>query len=269
MPGLSRRAFLRRSAIASAAWPPGWPLSAAGQEPRSGLAKCVAMDSLNHGGDVEDLRVNGNLDRLRALGTRWVRLWIRWDKAQPYPPGLVPMGDLDSRANDLPVCGSGCGYGYIQALDQQIALARAAGLNVILTTWNFPRWANGTAGAPADWAREDRGGPDTPIERLKPMEWRVPLGELGPPGYYGRWLAWLMDRYAIHGRGLTLEIVNEPNGQLWPQQATEPQRGSVRPGSAFDGGARNPDDGDGAGAERGARSSHRACRSRALGPRAG
>ena len=222
MPGLSRRAFLTRSAIAGGAVAGragrGWPPARA---PRSRLAKCVAMDSLNHGGDVEDLRVNGNLDQLRALGTRWVRLWIRWDKAQLFPPALVPMSDLDGPANDLAVCGSGCGYGYIQAIDEQIALARAAGLNVILTTWNFPRWANGTAGVPADWAREDRGGPDTPVERLKPMEWRVPLGELGPPGYYGQWLGWLMDRYAIHGRGFTLEIVNEPNGQLWPQQTTE------------------------------------------------
>src|ERR671923_1005564 len=27
-----------------------------------------------------------------------------------------------------------------------------------------------------------------------------------------------MDRYGGYGRGLVLEIMNEPNGQLWPQQ---------------------------------------------------
>ena len=229
MPGLSRRTFLTRSAIAGGAVAAGLPRVAVGQTPRA-LAKCVAMDSLNHGGDVEDLRVNGNLDRLRALGTRWVRLWIRWDKAQLFPPSLVPMSDLDGPANDLSVCGSGCGYGYIQAMDEQIALARAAGLNVILTTWHFPRWANGTAGMPADSAREDRGGPDTPVERLKPLEWRVPVGELGPRGYYGQWLGWLMDRYAIHGRGFTLEIANEPNRQLWPQQTPSPSADPFGPG---------------------------------------
>ena len=100
MPGLSRRTFLTRSAIAGGAVAAGLPRVAVGQTPRA-LAKCVAMDSLNHGGDVEDLRVNGNLDRLRALGTRWVRLWIRWDKAQLFPPSLVPMSDLDGPANDL------------------------------------------------------------------------------------------------------------------------------------------------------------------------
>ena len=265
MPGLSRRTFLTRSAIAGGAVAAGLPRVAVGQTPRA-LAKCVAMDSLNHGGDVEDLRVNGNLDRLRALGTRWVRLWIRWDKAQLFPPSLVPMSDLDGPANDLPVCGSGCGYGYIQAIDEQIALARAAGLNVILTTWHFPRWANGTAGMPADSAREDRGGPDTPVERLKPLEWRVPVGELGPRGYYGQWLGWLMDRYAIHGRGFTLEIVNEPNRQLWPQQTPESQRGSLRPRAPPDGCSGDRDDGDRAEAERGARSPRRACRPRALRP---
>jgi hypothetical protein len=177
------------------------------------------MDSLNHGGDVEDLRVNGNLEKLLALGTRWVRIWIRWDKAQLYPPAFVPLSDLDGSLNDVAGCGPGCGFRYIQAIDAQIALARAAGLNVILTSWFFPRWANGTADKPADWGRQDRGSASTPPDRLKPLEWRIPTGELGQEGHYGRWLAWLMDRYAGHGRGLVLEIMNEPNGQLWPQQA--------------------------------------------------
>ena len=229
MPGLSRRTFLQRSALAGGAVAAGWPQVAAAQSPGR-LAKCVAMDSLNHGGDVEDLRVNGNLDKLRALGTRWVRMWIRWDKAQLYPPSLVPMGDLDGPANDAPECGPGCGYRYIQSIDEQIDLARAAGLNVILTSWVFPRWANGTAGVPPDWAREDRGGPNTPLERLKPLEWRVPIDQLAPTGYYGRWLGWLMDRYARHGRGFTLEIVNEPNGHLWPQQGPSRSADPYGPG---------------------------------------
>ena len=229
MPGLSRRTFLRRSAIATGAAAAGWPRVAAA-ESRGRLSKCVAMDSLNHGGDVEDLRVNGNLDKLRALGTRWVRLWIRWDKAQLYPPGLVPMTDLDGRANDAPGCGPGCGYRYIESIDEQIALARAAGLNVILTSWVFPRWANGTAGVPPDWARQDRGGPDTPLERLKPVEWRVPIGQLGPDGYYGQWLAWLMDRYAGHGpRAHPRDRQRAERPSLAPA-GSQQERRSLRPG---------------------------------------
>jgi hypothetical protein len=214
---LTRRALIQRSAAAALVGSAGWPAGAAAA---AGLGKCVAMDSLNHGGDVEDLRVNGNLEKLLALGTSWVRIWIRWDKVQLLPPAFVPMNDLDGPLNDAPECGPGCGFRYIQAIDEQIALARAAGLNVILTTWFFPRWANGTADKPPDWAREDRGTATDPVERLKPLGWRIPIGELGPESHYGRWLGWLIDRYAGHGRGLTLEIMNEPNGQLWPQQAS-------------------------------------------------
>jgi hypothetical protein len=214
--GLTRRAFVQRSAAASVlAATAAWPSSA---EAAVGLRKCVAMDSLNNGGDVEDLRVNGNLEKLLALGTRWVRIWIRWDKAQLYPSTFVPMTELDGPLNDAVICGSGCGFRYIQAIDEQIALARAAGLNVILTSWFFPRWANDTADKSADWAREDRGSATTPIDRLKPLEWRIPMGQLGTTGHYGRWLGWLLDRYGGYGPGLMLEIMNEPNGQLWPQQ---------------------------------------------------
>jgi hypothetical protein len=225
---LTRRAFVRRSAAAAAALGTvGWPPPAAAA---AGLSKCVAMDSLNHGGDTEDLRVNGNLAKLMALGTRWVRIWIRWDKAQPFPPVFVPTTDLDGPLNDLPECGPGCGFRYIQAIDEQIALARAAGLSVILTTWFFPRWANGTADKPADWAREDRGSATDPVERLKPLEWRIPTGQLGETGHYGRWLGWLIDRYRAYGRNLVLEVVNEPNGQLWPQQAPSPTGDPYAPG---------------------------------------
>jgi hypothetical protein len=225
---LSRRAFIKRSTAAAVAiGSAGWPSVAAAE---AGLRKSVAMDSLNHGGDVEDLRVNGNLEKLLALGTRWVRIWIRWDKAQLFPPAFVPLADLDGPLNDAAGCGSGCGFRYIEAIDAQIALARAAGLSVILTTWFFPRWANDTADKAADWAREDRGSATTPVERLKPLEWRIPIGQLGETGHYGRWLGWLMDRYRAYGHSLVLEIMNEPNGQLWPQQAPSPTADPHRPG---------------------------------------
>ena len=183
------------------------------------LRKVVSMGSINHAGDGEDLTAHGNLAAVQATGARWVRLWIRWDKAQLYPPGFVPTSALDSPLNDYPSCGTGCGFRYIEAMDAQVAAARAAGLNVVLATWHYPRWSNGTARVPADWAREDRGEATDPVERLKPLEWRLPLGQLGPQQHYGRWLDWLLGRYGRYGRGLALEIMNEPNHQLWPQQA--------------------------------------------------
>jgi hypothetical protein len=200
-----------------------------GAEP--GLRKAVSMGSINHGGDWEDLTMHGNLDMVGQTGARWVRIWVRWDKAQLFPPTWLPWSRLDGGANDLPGCGTGCGFRYIQAIDAQIAAARAAGLNVVVVTWHFPRWANGTEGRPADWARHDRGFASTPVERLKPMEHRVPIGQLATTGYYGRWIDWLIGRYGRYGRSLALEIMNEPNHQLWPQQGPSTTTDPYGPGS--------------------------------------
>jgi Cellulase (glycosyl hydrolase family 5) len=195
-----------------------------------GLRKALSMGSINHGGDYEDLTAHGNLDTVRQTGARWVRIWVRWDKAQLFPPSVLSMSRLDTTSNDLPVCGTGCGFRYIRAVDAQIAAARAAGLNVVLVTWHFPRWANGTEGLPADWARQDRGSAATPVERLKPMEFRIPVGQLGRTAYYGRWIDWLIGRYSRYGRRLALEVMNEPNHQLWPQQGPSTTADPYGPG---------------------------------------
>jgi hypothetical protein len=221
MPPLTRRAFAKHSAlVAGLGWTTGWwDWDCGRRTPRAvaGMRKCVSMGSINHGGDFEDLTVHGNLDTVRQTGAGWVRIWIRWDKAQPIPPSQLSPSALATPANDLPECGTGCGFRYIHAIDSQIAQARAAGLGVVLATWHFPRWANGTEGKPAEWAREDRGSAATPVERLKAMEYRIPLGQLAPDGHYGRWIDWLVSRYAGYGHRLVLEIMNEPNHQLWPQ----------------------------------------------------
>jgi Cellulase (glycosyl hydrolase family 5) len=222
MPPITRRELARNSALAAglvgtSGWL-GWDCG--GEEPSTAarLAKCVSMGSMNNGGDPQDLTAHGNLDLVLETGAPWVRIWIRWDKAQPLPPARVPLSVLGEPANDLPECGTGCGFRYIQSIDAQVAQARAAGLRVILTTWHFPRWANGTEGVPDDWAREDRGWARTPVAQLKAMEYRVPVGQLGPDGHYGRWIDWLVRRYGEHGEDLVLELMNEPNHQLWPQQ---------------------------------------------------
>jgi hypothetical protein len=204
------------------------PVAPASGEPD--LRKAVSMTSISHGGDPDDLTAYGNLGLVKQTGARWVRLWIRWDKAQPLPPAWVPWSRLASATNDLPGCGTGCGYRYIASLDAQIAAARAAGLNVILVSWHFPRWANGTAGKPADWASEDRAPAGTPVEGFKPMEMRLPVGQLSTDGYYGRWIDWLVGRYAAYGHNLALEIMNEPNLQMWPQEGPSTTGDPFAPG---------------------------------------
>jgi Cellulase (glycosyl hydrolase family 5) len=223
-----RLALILALVVAACVAATGVAASQARAEP--GLRKAISMGSINHGGDWEDLTLHGNLDVVRQTDARWVRIWVRWDKAQPVPPTWLPWSQLDSTVNDLPGCGTGCGYRYIRAIDAQIAAARAAGLRVVLVTWHFPLWSNGTEGLPADWARQDRGSAATPVERLKPMEYRIPAGELGTNGFYGRWIDWLIGRYSRYGRNLALEVMNEPNHQLWPQQAPSTTADPYGPG---------------------------------------
>ncbi|MGH2780169.1 MAG: cellulase family glycosylhydrolase [Thermoleophilaceae bacterium] len=212
MAHMTRRTFVQGALVAGLGGGAGRPLLGCGstEAKAAGLRKCISMGSINHGGDPQDLTAYDNLARVRETGARWVRIWIRWDKAQPLPATQLPTSALGDPANDLPECGPGCGVRYLQAVDAQVDGARAAGLNVILATWQFPRWANGTEGLPAE-----AGG--------KGMEYRVPIGQLGPEGHYGRWIDWLIGRYAHHGRRLVLEIMNEPNHQLWPQEGIAAQ----------------------------------------------
>lgn len=124
--------------------------------------------------------------------------WIRWDQAEPT------QGSYDNA--------------YFALIDEQVLGARARGLRVVLVTWHFPRWSNGTVGlTDADYAGDDRRNPSG---SLKPFEQRAPWDQLGVGGAWGRWINALMSRYKGYG-GIALEVMNEPNLQMWPQQATD------------------------------------------------
>jgi hypothetical protein len=142
---------------------------------------------------------------LLATGTRWVRLWADWPSLQPEP--FLP-----------PSFGSGAWR--LDALDRQIARANGDGVRVILTSYRFPPWANGTAGLipPADavYEQPDRvpafgytGTPKDLLFRLTP--------DVGPGSAWARWIEFLIARYG--GRIAALELVNEPNSQVWPLRA--------------------------------------------------
>ena len=94
-------------------------------------------------GSAQDLRYGKNRAWLRDTGTRWVRLWADWPTLEPA------AGRLDATK--------------LQALDAQIAAARADGLKVILTIYRFPTWANGTAALTADQLTLDDSDPQPAV----------------------------------------------------------------------------------------------------------
>jgi hypothetical protein len=146
--------------------------------------------------------------------TPWVRMWADWPVLQP---------DADTPPD------RGRGAQALARLDDGIARARADGLRVILTAWRFPRWANGSAalGAAEPTHRlEDRIDRDADPARRKDLTFKLPR-DLSPSSDWARWIDFLLTRYG--GRGPrsvdALELLNEPNLQLWPQRAPSPDAG--------------------------------------------
>jgi hypothetical protein len=170
------------------------------------LRRCIVLGPAGviHPESPQDYRTGSNRFWLKDTRTRWVRLWADWPSLMPAPDQLDPA--------------------ITGALDAQIARARADRMRIILTTYRFPRWANGTAAmTPAQLAatmadRRSSGQPDT---RAKSLEFRYP-DDLSPTGPFGRFLRLLIERYgrpsAASAPVDVLEVCNEPNLQWWPQQ---------------------------------------------------
>jgi hypothetical protein len=176
-----------------------------------------------------------------ATGTRYVRMWVPWFQIQQFadPPGQ----------------GANSGSAWrIAFLDDEIAQANADGVRVILVSWGFPQWTNGTSGYPLDTPADynygvvgtGAGTPDSstsyigPWDRMSQTDWnnwrnfgvppvsrssllfKFPVDQ-GTTGPWGGWIRWLIDRYRGNNprgaRIFGLEILNEANGfMLWPQQ---------------------------------------------------
>jgi hypothetical protein len=81
-----------------------------------------------------------------ATNTPYVRFWVDWLQLAPNRP---PNGIFANPAIDTstPLPQGGTVAQYVQAMDNQIGLARAYGLKVVLTFVNCPSWANGRQGA--------------------------------------------------------------------------------------------------------------------------
>lgn len=160
-----------------------------------------------------------NIEILKRSHTHWIRLWADWPTLQPSLPSDPnnPFGTVETDPATAP---------FIKNLDDQIKTARKEGFGVILTAYRFPAWANNTVTDPSGLGREPR--------------FRVPA-DLSVSSPWSKWIKFLIERYAFTNAKVDpnnqggpdyrcyidfLEIVNEPNLQMWPQQN---QNGLVMP----------------------------------------
>jgi hypothetical protein len=187
-------------------------------------------------GSPGDLRFHDNRRILRETRTGWVRIWADWPRLQPDP--AFALGDPASP-----------GAPYLEALEEQIAVANADGVRAVLVAYRITPWANGTAElverratdeeiafaffdriAPRAWARYVREGRDP--ARYEPgrraLEHRTPPEGFGPESAWAGFFADLYERFHL-GRAPdphvhAFELVNEPNWNAWPQRAApDPQ----------------------------------------------
>jgi hypothetical protein len=161
-----------------------------------------------------------------------LRLWVDWPNLQPSPD-FAP-GDP-----------KGPNYLKFAGFDEQIRLAKSDGLKVILMPYRYPRWLNGTAGLggeaallfePQDRVRENTWfswyerrnrvpPPDPP--GMKAFEYRLPADGHTPDSRWGGYVAMIFERWILPGLADYIEVVNEPNGQLWPLRGPSANAGDI------------------------------------------
>ena len=147
-------------------------------------------------GSAQDLRSPATPAYFADTDTRWIRMWADWPSLQPHPDRAPDDALSPGRAK-------------LRALDEQIALANALGIRVLLMPYRFPPGPTGprTRG-PARGAgrRPSTVSPPTPTGRTA-------HGRASSRSCYGRYHAGRESGPHVDG----FELVNEPNLQLWPQ----------------------------------------------------
>jgi hypothetical protein len=172
------------------------------------LRKTIAMGPANflYPGSSQDPRYFSNTSEIQATRSHQVKLWVDWSQLEPV------QGQLNSY--------------LIGQLDQQITALRNAGnLGVILTVHHaYPRWANGTTSAQlAAMSQADRNQLEADRQG-KPYEARIP-SDCSVTGPWATFISFIANRYNKLNPNRPgpnchidfLEVVNEPNGALWPQ----------------------------------------------------
>ncbi len=232
--GFNRRELLRRGAGVAVGAGAGVVLleHLADDVPAAGpLRKCLSMGgpgTIRQDGHPDDYLSWGNREYLIDSGTAWVKLWVSWQELQEEL-GVAPANRAASwnHLNSAPG-----GQAWLRRMDRQVKAINDDGKGVILTlNHTYPTWSNGAMGA-------------DPVGLKKPPEQKIAL-DLSPNGPWGWFVGYLLARYRKgvarnpsgprepepgesasvtrfgnpDGGGIAaLEIVNEPNYLLWPQE---------------------------------------------------
>jgi hypothetical protein len=210
------------------------------------LRKCVSMSTIaSPDDDWGSLLYNpslGFLPNLAFLGptaqhgtnTRWVRLWADW--VYHYPPtaqiaepsnAFITNDQGQQSLNPKAMNAS-----YVQAMDNNIAAAVAAGHPVILTLYRFPWWANGSVGLSDAHPTDQYDRTDQDHVHQSPTSWKSYFlrspSDFSATSAWRSWITYICTRYNYFTPTPTLygpawvwgvEVVNEPNHQMWPQSA--------------------------------------------------
>ncbi len=216
----TRRGLLRNGALAlgalAAAGAASWEWLLGPRQAASGsLRRCVSLgaNGVINPGSTQDYRSCRAF--LLETGTTWVRLWADW-------PSLQPESHL---APDR-----GTGAWRLLELDKQIAQANADGISVILCSYRFPTWANGTASLTAAqdaaYQLEDRIAEGGDPASRKGLGFKLPA-DFGTNSAWASWIDFLVRRYSEHSPSRRATIPSRrPCSTSWPASASRLDPGS-------------------------------------------
>jgi hypothetical protein len=179
---------------------------------------------LRYDGHPHDYGSWGNREFIRDSGTSWVKLWVSWHALQQnYEPRSREDAWFD--LNMAPG-----GQAWLWRLDRQVRAAQDDGRGVMLAIYHaHPTWASGARTAARDPSRPPAHRVPGDLSTEGPWGWFVEYlcarynGRINPVGphrpYPGERAS---SRLAATGNPLgaridALEICNEPNILLWPQ----------------------------------------------------
>jgi hypothetical protein len=147
------------------------------------------------------------------LRTRWTRILVHWATMQPIAPGTPYAADADE---------DGYADAYVDQLDEIVQQLHAAGVSIILTPLDVPKWASDSS----LWSSPPPG-----YKKSVYYPFYAPdVGKVMVKEQFKALGTFLADRYAEDGKVKYFECWNEPNQglYLYPQTPASAKNGGAR-----------------------------------------